>query len=457
MNHFTHASMSLITAISLSNRLPRPILAVRIRYPRSSMSEKTVPAEPAPARRRAATPVLAPASPPWQPDRKELEEVVRYLELIYKPSASQGERVAAEWIAARLRDIGCTVVVEEEKAHGGYWWPVGLMSAAGAAAGLMALRGKRLIGAAFGALAAAGIADDIDSGPHVFRHRFLPYKSTWNVLAEAGDVTAEKAVVVLAHHDAAHGGLVFDPRPQRALARRYPEMIERSNTGVPVWFPVIGGPLLVAIGSTLKLKFLTRIGVFLSLGSTAMMIDIGRREAVPGANDNLSAVAVLVALARSLKANPIKGLRVLLVSAGSEESLQEGILAFSRRHFHELSIDNTRFIVIDTVGSLRLVMVEAEGVLKMRHYDRELSDMIAAAAAELEVPLVRGMRARASTDAVVPNKAGYPTALLVSFDKDKILSNYHQPTDVADNLDFGTVAGCARVTDAVIRKLSRPL
>lgn len=418
------------------------------------MSEKTVPADTTPARSRRTTRVVAQAAGPWQPDRAELEEVVRYLEVIYKPSASPGERVAADWIAARLGEIGCTVLVEEEKAHGGYWWSVGLMSAAGAAAGLLALRGKRLIGAVVGTLAAAGIADDIDSGPHVFRHRFLPYHSTWNVLAETGDPAADKTIVVVAHHDAAHGGLVFDPRPQRALARRYPERVERSKTSVPFWYPVIGGPLLVASGSILKLKLLTRLGVILGLGSAAMMVDIGTRDAVPGANDNLSAVAVLVALARSLKAKPIKGLRVLLVSMGSEESLQEGILAFSRRHFHELPTDHTKFIVIDTVGSPRLVMVEAEGVLKVRQYDRELSDLIATSAAELEVPLVRGMRARASTDAVVPNKAGYPTALMVSFDKDKVLSNYHQPTDVADNLDFGTVANCARVTGAVIRKLA---
>jgi hypothetical protein len=418
------------------------------------MSEKTIPAGPTPARGRRTTRVAAQAAAPWQPDRAELEEVVRYLEVIYKPSASHGERAAADWIAARLGEIGCTVVVEEEMAHGGYWWPVGLMSAAAAVAGLLAMRGKRVIGAVVGILAAAGIADDIDSGPQVFRHRFLPYRPTWNVLAETGDPSAGRTIVVVAHHDAAHGGLVFDPRPQRALARRYPERVERANTGAPVWFPVIGGPLLVAIGSILGRRFLTRVGVLLGLGSAAMMVDIGRRDAVPGANDNLSAVAVLVALARSLKAKPVTGLRVLLVSMGSEESLQEGILAFSRRHFHELPTDRTKFIVIDTVGSPRLVMVEAEGVIRMRQYDHGLSDLIATSARELGVPLVRGMRARASTDAVVPNKAGYPTALMVSFDKDKLLSNYHQPTDVADNLDFGTVANCARVTDAVIRKLA---
>src|SRR5258708_33296329 len=139
---------------------------------------------------------------------------------------------------------------------------------------------------------------------------------------------------------------------------------------------------------------------------------------------------------------------------GSGDMTQEGLLAFRRRNFPDLPISRIRFIVIDTVGSPRLVMVEAEGVLKIRPYDPALSDLIAASAAGLEVPLVRGQVARASTDAVVPNKAGYRTALMVSFDKDKVLSNYHQPTDIADNLDFTTVANCARVTDAVIRKLA---
>ena len=100
---------------------------------------------------------------------------MRKLGVIYRPSASEGEHAAAELIAARLRETGCTVMVERESAHGTYWWPVGLMSAAAVVAGVLALRGRRLVGAVVGALAAAGIADDIDSGPQVFRHRFLPY------------------------------------------------------------------------------------------------------------------------------------------------------------------------------------------------------------------------------------------------------------------------------------------
>ncbi|MGX6448759.1 hypothetical protein ACVU7I_11935, partial [Patulibacter sp. S7RM1-6] len=35
-----------------------------------------------------------------------------------------------------------------------------------------------------------------------------------------------------------------------------------------------------------------------------------------------------------------------------------------------------------------------------------------------------------STDAVVPSRAGYPTACLVSFDRSKAMTDYHLPTDV---------------------------
>jgi hypothetical protein len=42
-------------------------------------------------------------------------------------------------------------------------------------------------------------------------------------------------------------------------------------------------------------------------------------------------------------------------------------------------------------------------------------------------PLRRGARARASTDAIVPSRAGYPTATLVSWEPGtKLQSNYHR-------------------------------
>ena len=403
---------------------------------------------------------------------EELRDVIYTLADIHRPSASEGERQAAEWIAARLRDVGCPVRVDEEYAHGSYWWPVGLMSAAGVASGLLALRSigrrrrrkasgrrsrigvGRWLGVLGGAAAAIGIADDVTAGPHWFRRAFLPYRPTWNVLAEAGDPEASQTLVILAHHDAAHSGLIFHPGIMETIGKRFPDVVERSNTSLPFWYPAVGAPVLVALGALLHSRIITRVGVVLGLAVSGLVADVGRRDVVPGANDNLSAVAVICAVARVLRERPVQGLRVLLVSCGSEESLQEGVIAFARRHFPDLPPDRTSFLVLDTVGSPRLVMLEAEGTLKMQPYSAEFKDLIAECAADNDVALIRGMKARSSTDACIPNRYGYPTALLVSFNQYKALSNYHWPTDTADNIDYDTVAECTRLTEAVIHRLA---
>jgi hypothetical protein len=76
---------------------------------------------------------------------------------------------------------------------------------------------RRLAGAALGAVAAAAVADDLGGGSRWFRRRLLPERESANVLAELGDPDAERSVLVTAHHDAAHSGLIF---PSGARGRR---------------------------------------------------------------------------------------------------------------------------------------------------------------------------------------------------------------------------------------------
>src|SRR3954452_18390969 len=64
----------------------------------------------------------------------ELRSDVEHLTAIERPSASPGERRAAEWIAERLRAAGLDPRVETERATGGVWWPVGLLNAVALAA-----------------------------------------------------------------------------------------------------------------------------------------------------------------------------------------------------------------------------------------------------------------------------------------------------------------------------------
>src|SRR6476659_7841712 len=122
---------------------------------------------------------------PGGPDRDRLRAHLEQLERIHRPSASEGERVAAEWLVARLADAGAEARIEEERANGTFWWPVGIGAALGALGGFAALRGRRALGFALGAAGAAAIADDFP--PHGRRLRsLLPKRTTHNVVCEIG-------------------------------------------------------------------------------------------------------------------------------------------------------------------------------------------------------------------------------------------------------------------------------
>ena len=131
------------------------------------------------------------------------------------------------------------------------------------------------------------------------------------------------------------------------------------------------------------------------------MAHMARQPVVPGANDNLTGVAVLLEVARRLERRAPDGLRLLLLSTGSEESNQDGMLAFARRHFGELDRERTTFFCLDTVGSPELVLIEGEGFLRMRDYDAALKDMAQERRATAGVHVRRGLRFTFATDALV--------------------------------------------------------
>ena len=95
---------------------------------------------------------------------------------------------------------------------------------------------------------------------------------------------------------------------------------------------VVAGPALAGIGALLGRRAPRRLGGLLALGSALAVGDIAARPVVPGANDNLAAVAVLVELARLLGEARPAGVRVLLLSTGGEESFMEGMRGFVARH-----------------------------------------------------------------------------------------------------------------------------
>jgi Peptidase family M28 len=427
------------------------------------------------------------------PDQSRLRAVVEHLQAIDRPPASAGERRAAEWLRDELAAHGLDARIEEERATGSFAIPVALLSAAGAAAGLS--RRARPLAAVAGLAAAAGIADDVSGGPHLFR-RLLPRRTTCNVVAEAGDPEGAETIVFVAHHDAANGGVVFNPGPTRWIADRFPEWYAEQETSPPLMRLVVAGPALAGLGALLGRRGVRRLGGWMALSSLLAVGDIAARSVVPGANDNLAAVAVLVELARLLREEPPEGVRVLLLSTGSEESFMEGMRGFVARvtpgaqaggcpagdcaarhaqpdaehrtvlqagarhvqpdaeHRIVLPKERTRFVILECVGGPEPIVLEGEGMLRMHDYTPSVRDWLADCGARAGHRLRRGLRSGFATDALISLKAGYPTGVLAAIDEYKMAPNYHSQRDVAANLDLGTVAACAEVCLEAVRSLS---
>jgi Peptidase family M28 len=388
------------------------------------------------------------------PTEEALHADVAALAALDRLPCSPGEAQAAAWIAERFAACGARVAVDEEEVHGTYFTPLGILNAVGAAGGLAVLAGRRALGGLAAAAAAAGVWQDLTGGPERTLRRFLKRQTTTNVVAEFGAPDAEHTLVVHAHHDAARTSFIFDQTAAKFVTERLPWLMDGRDRWPPLMGLVFGGPAAVAVSALTGGRRTAVAGTALAAGTAGVMADMIRQPVVPGANDNLSGVAVLLEVARRLHAagGPPPGVRVILLSAGAEEANQEGMLAFARRHFGRLAPDRTSFLCLDTVGSPDLVLIEGEGFLKMFEYPSPQKERVAAAAHDAGVRVRRGMRFTFATDGLVPLRRGYPVAAIGSMTEHLVPSNYHWPTDTADNVDYGSVAGAVEIVMATVAR-----
>jgi Zn-dependent M28 family amino/carboxypeptidase len=386
-----------------------------------------------------------------------LREVTQTLAGLHRPPCSPGERAAAEWLAERLRATGVeSVSLEDEPSWGAFPPLTTAIGALGLLGAACTLSGRRAIGGAAAVASIAALLAEAQNGPRIVRRTLRRRRQTVNVIARAGDPAGTRTLLVLAHHDAAQTGLIFDQTLQRWVHERFPHLLERFKTQPPQWWIGLAAPLGALVSALSARRGPASAGLAVGLLAVGLAADVWRSPTVPGANDNLSGVAVLVALAELLRNQAPAGLRVLLVSCGAEETLQDGIRAFMTRHGSELPRGRSFVLNYDTVGSPHLVMIEAEGPFWMEEYPgAPFRDLVAQCARRSGIELERGLRARASTDSVIAARAGHPTATLGSLTDWRGLANYHLPSDVPENLDLATIAAAARLGHAIALELAQ--
>ena len=228
-----------------------------------------------------------------------------------------------------------------------------------------------------GGVAAAAVWDDVGGGRLWFRRRALPHRPTWNVVAETGDPDAARTVVFIAHHDAAHSGLVFHPALPRIGMRLAPRLHERANQSVPILFGVFLGPLLLRSGGSLGRRWLRRAGICFSRGRHGR--HGGHRREPRGARGERQPERGGRARGAGPRApRAAAGGRARdLLSTGSEEASWRACRRSGGATSPSCDRATTEFVCLECVGSPHLCVVEAEGMLRMRHYPEASREALA--------------------------------------------------------------------------------
>jgi hypothetical protein len=375
--------------------------------------------------------------------REQTLRWIQQLAAIERPSASPGERRAAEWIVEQLGESATPARIEAEAAHGTHL-PFALPSALALLAGLVR---SRPVASAMAALATVAIVDELGGHRRLVR-RMLARRETYNVVAELGNPRGSRTVVFVSHHDvarpwaAAFGAIVSAP-PPRLL----------GGQPLPIAGMLAYAPLTVLLGVAGRLRALRRAGIALCTFIVVLFTDIGRRAPVPGANDNASGVAALLGVACDLAGSRPASLRVVFLSAGSEETMLEGMEAFLRRHRGELDPARTIVVCLDMLGWDRLLLRESEGVLRRYRTRSEDVDLLLHAARAATVRVEVAPPSAAPSDGLAARWAGLPTIFLSSAAANGGYPHYHRPSDVPENVNIETVVAARRLCTQLVAEL----
>jgi hypothetical protein len=359
------------------------------------------------------------------------------LAALTRDSAGAGERESARWIAARLAQIGVEdVAIEPYRAPRTYAWAHLAHALAGVAA---AVRGSRVL-----ALATLASYELEVSGRAPWVRRLLPRGTGDNVVALLPPLGLRRRTLVLvAHHDAARTGWMWDPRVVRAGAARR----NRRHATDPSAALAALAAAAVATGTRAG----RALGGALFAAGAVLLADVARSPTVPGANDNASGVAAVLELCRRLTADPLDGVEVLAVFPGAEESGMGGMAAFLREH--PLDPATTFVLGLDTVGSGRPVVATGEATLLPHRYRNADVAFVERAARDAGLAAPERWRMGAWTDPVLATYRGLPAVSLLSVDEAGHHSNYHVPDDTPDRVDHACVQRCVAIAEAVARAL----
>jgi len=207
-------------------------------------------------------------------------------------------------------------------------------------------------------------------------------------------------------------------------------LIYKVFFNIAIWIFIVGVPVLIALL------------LFVSSGE--------RANKVPGAVDNLSAVAIVLGIGRFLQTHKEiipKSTEIRLISFGCEEAGLRGAYRYVENHLDELKNFDGECINMDGIQSKEKVsIINFEPTTRTKHSKivvDKLMNAIKQLGFKASTTTLGGSnllekiigQITGGTDATAFSKAGIKAANITAMDLIKFLDFYHQPTDTIDKIE----------------------
>ncbi len=369
-------------------------------------------------------------------------------------TGTPGERATHDAIATRLAKAGYTIARRPFRFPRHIYGSLALHFGLALLLAASPLAGVPTWAAAIGHLVVAlSFYSEAVWRRHLLR-RLWPRIATENVLATRPSVgPARRRVVLVAHVDSAFTGLMFHPALVRLIAAPPPR---------PLGF--LRKQLALPFASLFVLAALELAGVGPAWWTLALCVPaflvfalngeiVLRNRPVPGAADNLTGCAALVALAEAWAERELPDdVELVFAFTGAEEAGTGGATELARTMGWDR--ETTQVLALDTLSNGTLFALE-EGELFRVPMPEALFDAAQAAArdAGLDAPERYTIPAGA-TDALPFLVEGYPALALTCIDPEQHAPrNYHHPNDTVANVDPVQLRDSTRIADRLVARL----
>lgn len=179
---------------------------------------------------------------------------------------------------------------------------------------------------------------------------------------------------------------------------------------------------------------------------------------VDGANDNLSACYMGIALLREMEQQGItlEHTEVGVILTGSEEAGLRGAKAWCKQHRDDYKDVPTFIVSYDTIHDPQYLMVNERDLNGLLKADEGLCEAFMSAARDVGVPCKRGWVPPfgGATDSAAFTQGGFRSVGITGLNH-KLEDYYHTRRDTWNNLNPEGLENCYRATVRMIQRIDR--